>query len=136
MQALVSRLAVAAAATLLSTALPAHRTSAPPVQSTQPAAAQTGRVPQFENEDVRVWRSLILPNAPLPLHHHDHPRVIIALQGGTMHIVDADGTTEVHPWETGKAYWLPAMAPGKMHIDKNAGDKPIEVMVVELEHER
>jgi beta-alanine degradation protein BauB len=100
------------------------------------AAGQTQRFPQFENEDVRVWKSVILPGAPLPMHRHDHPRVIIALSGGTMKIVDQTGAAETHVWETGKAYWLPANPPNTLHQDVNAGDKPIEVMVVELTHEK
>jgi hypothetical protein len=42
---------------------------------------------------------------------------------------------ESHVWETGKAYWLPANPPNTMHADVNAGDKPIEVVVVELKKE-
>jgi hypothetical protein len=98
--------------------------------------AQTQRTPQFENDAVKVWKTVVLPNQPLAMHHHDHPRVIIALTGGTMNIVDPSGTTEPHHWETGKAYWLPAMPPNALHSDVNAGDKPMEVMVVELEKEK
>ena len=78
-----------------------------------PAPAQPGpteRVPQFENDQVKVWKSIVMPKAPLALHRHDHPRVIIALVGGTMQIVTQAGATETHPWESGKAYWLPANA--------------------------
>ena len=53
-----------------------------------------------------------------------------------MKIVEQGGPAEQHVWETGKAYWLPANPPNTMHADVNAGDKPIEVMVVELEHEK
>jgi beta-alanine degradation protein BauB len=98
-------------------------------------AAKTQRFPQFENEDVKVWRSVVLPNSPLTMHRHEHPRVIIPLVGGTMKIVESTGASEEHHWEAGKAYWLPKNAPGTTHADVNAGDKPIEVMVVELEHE-
>jgi len=104
--------------------------------SSQQSDLQTQRFPQFENDDVRVWKSLVLPNAPLTMYRHDHPRVIIALQGGTMKIVEQGGASEQHLWETGKAYWLPANPPNTMHADVNAGDKPIEVMVVELKHEK
>ncbi len=97
---------------------------------------QTGRVPQFENDDVRVWKSLIVPNTPLSLHRHDHGRVIIPLQGGTMDIVDSNGTKDIHVWERGHAYWLPSMPPGAMHRDVNAGSAPIEVMVVELKNDK
>lgn len=61
--------------------------------------------------------------------------MLIALSGGTMKIVEQDGATEQHVWETGKAYWLPANPPNTLHTDVNAGDEPIEVMVVELKHE-
>src|SRR5271155_2155206 len=106
------------------------------VVRSQSRATQTQRFPQFDNEDVKVWKSVVLPNAPLTMHRHEHPRVIIALSGGTMKIVDQQGKSEEHVWETGKAYWLPTNPPNTMHADVNAGDKPIEVMVVELEKEK
>jgi|SRR6516164_6706905 quercetin dioxygenase-like cupin family protein len=102
--------------------------------SGQPSSTQ--RIPQFENSQVKVWKSTIAPNAPLALHRHDHGRVIIALQGGTMKIEDQSGTSETHLWETGKAYWLPANPPHTMHRDVNVGDHPIEVMVVEVEDDK
>ncbi len=95
---------------------------------------QVQRFPQFENQDVKVWKTIVMPNAPLTMHTHQHPRVIIALSGGTMKVVNEDGTSEVHKWETGKAYWLSAEEGKKRHADVNQGDKPIEVMVVELEN--
>jgi beta-alanine degradation protein BauB len=110
--------------------LPSHKPAAP--QATP--APQTGRVSLLQNDDVHVWRSLILPNAPLTMHRHEHPRIIIPLQSGTMNIVDSGGSKEVHVWEKGNAYWLPTNPPGTTHADVNAGDKPIEVVVVELEH--
>jgi quercetin dioxygenase-like cupin family protein len=106
------------------------------VMRSQQAVQQTQRIPQFENENVKVWKSVVLPHSPLTMHHHDHPRVIIALKGGTMNLVNQNGPTESHVWETGKAYWLSTNAPGTMHADVNAGDQPIEVMVVELEKEK
>jgi hypothetical protein len=98
--------------------------------------AQSLRTQQFENEDVKVWKTVVLPDAPLVMHRHEHPRVIIPLRGGTMKIVEQDGGASVHVWEAGKAYWLPSSPPNTMHSDVNAGDKPIEVMVVELEKEK
>lgn len=98
--------------------------------------AGTQRFPQFENDDVKVWKSVVYPDAPLTMHRHDHPRVIIALKGGTMKIVEKSGGSEDHAGETGHAYWLPANPPGTQHADVNAGSEPIEVMVVELEKER
>jgi hypothetical protein len=96
--------------------------------------SKTGREPQFENSEVKVWKSLVLPNDPLPLHRHEHPRVIIALAGGTMKILENTGQSEIHQWQTGKAYWLPSNPPGTLHQDINIGEKPIEVIVVELQN--
>ncbi len=96
----------------------------------------TQRFPQFDNEDVKVWRSIVLPNQPLTMHRHDHPRVIIPLRGGTMKLVPSTGAVEIHNWEVGHAYWLPANPPNTTHADVNGGTDPIEVMVVELEKEK
>ncbi len=103
------------------------------VRAQQPT--QTQRIPLFENDDVKVWKSVIFPDAPLAMHRHEHPRVIVAMTGGTMRIVEQNGPAESHVWETGKAYWLPANPPNTLHADVNAGDKPIEVVVVELKKE-
>ena len=73
-----------------------------------------------------------MPGAPLAMHTHQHPRVIIALSGGKMKVVSEDGRSEVHQWETGKAYWRSAEERNKRHADANQGSQPIEVMVVEL----
>ena len=92
----------------------------------------TRRVPQLENESVRVWKSLIAPGQPLTLHRHDHGRVIVALRGGTLKIVKEGGESRTVTWETGNAYWLSADPPGERHVDLNEGPEPIEVMVVEM----
>jgi quercetin dioxygenase-like cupin family protein len=99
----------------------------------QQQAAQSRREPQFENEEVRVWKSIVLPNQPLALHRHDHGRTIVALKGGTMEVVDGKGQTKKKMvWESGKAYWLGVDPAGEQHADLNRGPEPIEVMVVEM----
>jgi hypothetical protein len=106
------------------------------VLRSQQTATGTQRIVQFENDDVKVWKSVVVPHAPLTMHRHEHGRVIVALRGGTMKIVEQSGASEAHVWETGKAYWLPRNAPNTMHADVNAGDQPIEVMVVELKNDK
>ncbi len=101
------------------------------IQQTQ--ASTTRREPQFDNEQVRVWKSIIMPNQPLTLHRHEFGRTIVALKGGTLDIVDASGkTTKQVVWETGKAYWLDKDPAGQQHGDINRGTDPIEVIVVEM----
>lgn len=95
---------------------------------------ETRRVPQFENEHVEVWKSIIVPNQPLEMHRHDNPRAIIALKGGTLTVTNDAGETHDMTWETGSAYWLDADTPGELHGDVNEGSEPIEVIVVQLKN--
>ena len=46
----------------------------------------TQRVEQFDNSEVHVWKAIITPGAPLTMHRHDHPRVIVALDGGNINL--------------------------------------------------
>jgi len=106
------------------------------VDAVQPQAAGSRREPQFENAEVRVWKSVIMPNQPLSLHRHEHGRTIVALKGGTLDVVDAKGMTKQKMvWETGKAYWLDADPPGTQHADLNKGTEPMEVILVELQND-
>jgi hypothetical protein len=99
----------------------------------QQPASGTRREPQFENSSVSVWKSIIMPNQPLALHRHDLGRTIVALKGGTLDVVDAQGKTiKQMTWETGKAYWLDADPPGEQHGDMNRTKEPIEVIVVQM----
>src|SRR5687768_6049851 len=95
--------------------------------------ATTRREPQFENEQVRVWKTIIMPNQPLALHRHEFGRTIVALKGGTLDVVDGQSKTmKTMVWETGKAYWLDKDPAGEMHGDMNRGKEPMEVIVIEM----
>ena len=99
----------------------------------QQQATGTRREPQFENENVRVWKSIIMPNQPLSLHRHEFGRTIVALKGGTLDVVDGKNQTlQQMTWESGKAYWLGPDPAGQQHGDMNRGKEPIEVIVVEM----
>jgi beta-alanine degradation protein BauB len=36
----------------------------------QQGATGTQRIVQFENDDVKVWKSVVVPHAPLTMHRH------------------------------------------------------------------
>ncbi len=101
--------------------------------SGQETPERTRRIPQFENEHLRVWKTIILPNQPLSMHRHENGRAVVALKGGTLHVVYEDGREKEMVWESGSAYWLDRDPPGELHGDVNRGDEPIEVIVVELQ---
>ena len=103
----------------------------------QQAQGNSRREPQFENEHVKVWKSIIMPKQPLALHRHDHGRSLIALTDGRLDVVDKDGKTlDTYNWVKGRAYWLDADPAGQQHGDVNNTGQPIEVIVVELKQDR
>jgi len=106
----------------------------PAVEEQATGQEVTRRVPQFENEHVEVWKTIILPNQPLSMHRHDNPRAIIAVKGGTLTLVNEAGDERDMVWETGSAYWLDIDPEGELHGDVNRGSEPIEVIVVQLKN--
>jgi hypothetical protein len=94
--------------------------------------AEMTRMPQFENDRVVAWKSVIPPHTESTPHRHDRFRTIIGIVGGDLATVSADGRRTVTRYETGKAYWQAPMPAGQMHRDVNDTNKTIEVMVVEV----
>jgi beta-alanine degradation protein BauB len=100
-------------------------------------AGASRREPQFENGEVQVWKSIIMPGQPLSLHRHDHGRALISLNGGTLNVVDGAGKIlDVYKLEAGKAMWLDADKAGTQHADVNPGKAAVEVIVVQLKNDK
>lgn len=38
-------------------------------------------IPQFENREVKVWKTILAPHENLGMHRHEHGRVVVALNG-------------------------------------------------------
>jgi len=99
--------------------------------------AASRREPQFENTEVQVWKSIVMPNQPLALHRHEHGRALISLNGGTLNVVDGSGKVmDVYKLQAGKAMWLEADKAGTQHADVNPGKNPVEVIVIQLKNDK
>lgn len=92
----------------------------------------THRVFQFENEHVRVWKTIIMPHQPLKMHRHDCARVIVGLKGGSLTKFEDTGEISLLNFETARAYWASEDPPNTLHSDINESDEPIEVMIIEI----
>lgn len=92
----------------------------------------THRVFQFENEHVRVWKTVIMPHQPLVMHRHDCKRVVVGLKGGKLTKIDDQQVVSELVFDTGKAYWLEEDPYEQLHADINESDEPVEVMVIEV----
>ena len=98
----------------------------------QAPRAEMTRVPQFDNERAVSWKSIIPPHTESTLHRHDRYRTVIAIVGGDLTLISADGQKTVTRYETGKAYWQAPMPPREMHKDANESNATIELVVVEM----
>lgn len=98
------------------------------------AQAQTQRIPLLNNEEVRVWKTIIYPNKEqiLTPHRHDHNRVLIALDDGKLKITNNKGNSHYLVLKKEQAYYLAKDVPGELHTDENLSQHPIKVMVIEL----
>ena len=100
-------------------------------------ATASRREPQFENSEVQVWKSIVMPNQQLALHRHDHGRALISLNGGMLNVVDGNGKVmDTYKLEAGKAMWLEADKAGTQHADVNPGKSAVEVIVVQLKNDK
>jgi len=82
---------------------------------------------ELENEQVRVLKIHYGPHEKSVMHEHP-AAVAVFLSDGDVKFSFPDGKTqESHP-KAGSAMWTPA---GK-HLPENLGDKPFDVMLVEL----
>lgn len=98
-----------------------------------PFAAQALEVEkQFENEKVSVLKARLEAGEEMGLHRDEYPRIVIGLQGGTIHRIEQGGTCKEVVFPTGKAVFLEADPVGEQHRAVNRTDQAIEVVVVQL----
>ena len=82
---------------------------------------------EFENDQVRVLH--ITYGAHEKSVMHEHPGAIaVFLTDGQSKFTFPDGQTQDAPFKAGTTKWTPA---GK-HLPENTGDKPFELIVVEM----
>ena len=82
---------------------------------------------EFENDSVRVLRITYPAHEKSVMHHHPNS-VAIYLTDGKSQFTLPDGKTQDGPMKAGAVQWTDA---GK-HLPENVGDKPFELILVEL----
>ncbi len=82
---------------------------------------------EFENSQVRTLRIHYGPHEKSVMHGHP-AGVGIFLTDNRAKFSLPDGKTEERSWKAGDTRWLPA----EKHSPENLGDKPIELILVEL----
>lgn len=82
---------------------------------------------EFENDQVRVLR--VTYGAHEKSVMHEHPGALaVFLTDGQGKFTFPDGKTQDAPFKAGTTMWTPA----GIHLPDNTGDKPFELIVVEM----
>ena len=82
---------------------------------------------EFENEKVRVFRSIIGPKEKTGMHAHPG-NVVVFLTDSRVKSTSGDGKTDEVQGKAGQVTWRDPLK----HDAENLSDKPLEVIVVEL----
>jgi quercetin dioxygenase-like cupin family protein len=82
---------------------------------------------EFENDQVRVLRITYGPREKSVMHEHP-ANVAVFLTDGQGKFTLPDGKTQDVPFKAGTTQW----DGGGKHLPENTGDKPFELVVVEL----
>jgi len=82
---------------------------------------------EFENDQVRVLRITYGPHEKSVMHSHP-ANVAVFLTDGQGKFTLPDGKTQDVPIKAGAAQW----DGGGKHLPENTGDKPFELVLVEL----
>jgi len=82
---------------------------------------------EFENARVRVLRISYGPGEKSVMHEHPDGYAVL-LTDGNVKFTTPDGKSQERPVKAGSTQWSPA---GK-HLPENVGDKPFELILVEL----
>lgn len=95
---------------------------------------KTHRTPQFSNEEVSVWTTVVYPNKDqkLKMHRHDYNRVVVALDSGVLKIRTNQGKEHLLHVQKDHAYYFTKDVPGELHTDENMSKHPMKAIVIEL----
>lgn len=106
--------------------------SATEIDPASPASPELGPVGQeivYENDRVRVWHIRLEPGERQPLHRHDHPYLVITVQGAKNVVQTVDGTRIDAEEPSGGVVFR---EPGATHMLTNVGDTTYLARLVEL----
>jgi beta-alanine degradation protein BauB len=96
----------------------------------------TTRTPQYENNKVQVWETIIYPskNQILKSHRHERDRILVAFDSGILKVTNDKNQTHYLKLQKNKSYYLSKDVPGETHTDENISHHPIKVLIIELKN--
>ena len=89
---------------------------------------------QFENDQITVAKVKIESQEEIGLHRDVYPQVVIALKGGTITRLEADGRETEVQFPTGVAVTREADPKDELHKSVNNSSEPIELIIIQLKN--
>lgn len=96
------------------------------------ASCETKREVFIDNELTKVWKTTVCPNQRLPFHTHEHARVVIPQQSGTLKVIYKSGKQRFIHLKKQIPILLSKSQGHEPHQDVNIGKQEIQVTVIEL----
>jgi len=89
---------------------------------------------QFENEQISIVKAKISPYEETSPYSDIYPQVVIALKGGTITRLEADGRVTEVIFPTGTAVFLKVDTEKEPHRSINNSSEPVELILIELKN--
>lgn len=86
----------------------------------------------FENDQICVAKAKISPHEEIGLHRDVYPQVVIALKGGVITRLEADGQMTEVKFPTGVAVFRAADPENELHRSVNNSSEPVELIIIHL----
>lgn len=85
-----------------------------------------------ENDSLSIAQAKIMPYEEIGLHRDVFPQIVIALQGGIITRLEADGSKVEVNFPTGQAVSREADPPEQLHKSINNSPNPVELIIIQL----
>ena len=89
---------------------------------------------QFENDQICVSKVIIAPHEEIGLHRDEHQQVVIALKGGIITRLEADGRTTDVSFPTGKAVFRDVDSEKEQHRSINNSSEAVELIIIQFKN--
>ncbi len=88
----------------------------------------------FENNEISICKVSIKPHEEIDLHRDAYPQIVVALKGGTITRLEADGTTTDVVFPTGVAVSRGVDPENELHRSINNSSEPVELIITQLKN--
>ncbi len=87
---------------------------------------------QFENNHVIISRAKIEANEEIGLHRDEIPSFVVAIKGGVLTRIEADGSENAVAFPTGTTIFRDVDPIGVYHRTQNRSNEAIELIIIQL----